>query len=445
MGPNLTRRAAAALAVFLGCARALAAVPAPEGFAGMQAQRLEEPVFGGQVVVYEAGRGHARSVLLVHGIGPGGARDWRQTVGWLQQSFHVVALDLPGFGASSKANALYSPGNYAAVLKHVADRFVGRPFILVGHSMGAVVSLRYAAVYGQDVAQLVLLDAPGILHRYAVASDYLAQLGLGFARRLLVPLERMRFEPEAILASAALRESWLGGDPAAIAGLAVASEDLSGELGAVRAETLVLWGGRDQLVPLRTGKVLAARLPHARLQVIEQAGHTPMLEAPAAFRAALAPFLERGLKGVSPVRRLPPLRQGSALCRSERDRVYEGDYDVLAIEGCTQVTIRNARVRELRVSDSSVTIEDSHVGGSTTGLYVSNSAVIATSVRFEGEIAITALASRLDLADVELVGSRAALTAPVRSHVVFSFGRVHSPNVRGDLHAFFTFGPDNPL
>lgn len=445
MGPNPTRLAAVALPWLLGCASALAAVPPPEGFAGMQAQRLEEPVFGGQVVVYEAGRGHARSLLLVHGIGQSGARDWRETVGWLQQSFHVVALDLPGFGASSKANALYSPANYAAVLKHVADRFLGRPFVLIGHSMGAVVSLRYAAAYPQDVARLVLLDAPGILHRYAVASDYLSQLGLSFARRLLAPLERLRFEPQDILASAELRASWLGGDPATIAGFAVASEDLSGELGAVGAETLVLWGGRDPLVPLRTGKVLAARLPRARLRVIEEAGHTPMLEAPAAFRAALGPFLERGLQGLPQARRLPPLLQGSAHCRGERDRVYEGDFDVLTLDGCRQITIRHARVRELRVADSIVTIEDSHVGGGKTGLYVSNSTVVATSVRFEGEVAITALASRLDLADVALVGSRAALTAPVRSHVVFSFGRVRSPNVRGDLHAFFTFGPDNPL
>jgi pimeloyl-ACP methyl ester carboxylesterase len=384
-------------------------------------------------------------VLLVHGVGPAGARDWRETVGWLQQSYHVVALDLPGFGASSKANAPYTPANYAAVLKHVVERFIGRRFVLVGHSMGAVVSLRYAASHAQDVERLVLIDAPGILHRYAVASDFLAQLGLGFVRGLLVPLERLRFEPREILASAEQRASWLGGDPARIAGLAAVSDDLSGELGAVRVETLVLWGGQDLLAPVRTGKVLAARLPRARLQIIEEAGHTPMLEAPAAFRAALAPFLERGLLGVPEARRPPPLRQGSAHCRGERDRVYEGDFDVLTLEGCSQITIRRARVRELRIVDSIVAIEDSRIGGGETGLHASGSTVVATSVRFEGTVAITAQASRLDLADVELEGSRAAIVAPARSHVVFSFSRVVSPNVQGDLHDFFTFGPENPL
>lgn len=459
MGWNLTWLAVAAIPWLLGCASA-AETPAPDGgFAGLQAHRIDEPVLGGHMVVYEGGRGQARSVLLVHGIGEGGARDWRETVGWLQSSYHVVAVDLPGFGASSKANALYSPTNYARVLNQVAERFLRRPFVLMGHSMGAVVALRYAAIYPQDVAQLVVIDAPGILHRYSATSQFLAQLGmefvppwldpleglLNFARKLLTPLARLRFEPGVILASPQLRESLLGGDPTLIAGLAVVNEDLSADLAAVRAETLVVWGGRDALVPPRTGKVLALKLPRAQLQVIADAGHTPMLETPADFRGLLLPFLELGLPGASPARPIALVKHGSAQCQGERHRVYEGEYDVLAIDGCRQTTIRNARVRELRVADSIVTIEDSQIGGGQTGLVARNATVIATHVRIDAEVAIEAHASRLDLAAVELVGRRAAIRAPMRSYVVFSFSRVTSPHVQGNLHDFFTLGPENPL
>src|SRR5882672_1522432 len=89
---------------------------------GTEAHRIDEPVFGGQMVVYEAGRGNAREILLVHGIGDEAARDFRDHIAWLKKSFHVVAVDLPGFGASDKANVLYSPANYALVLKHVVGR-----------------------------------------------------------------------------------------------------------------------------------------------------------------------------------------------------------------------------------------------------------------------------------------------------------------------------------
>ena len=254
---------------------------------GTEARTVDEPVFGGQMVVYEAGRGNAREILLVHGIGQEGARDYRDHIPWLQKSFHVLAVDLPGFGASDKANVLYSPANYARVLKHVAGRFLRGPFVLVGHSMGAVVSLRYAVMYPEDVRRLVVVDAPGVLHRYSVTSQYLAHFGLEFvppvaepldwltnlARKILAPLERLHFDPQIILSSPQLRKTLLEADPAKIAGLAVVSEDLHQELPKVRAETLIAWGAQDTLAPLRTGRVLALKLPRARLAVIERAGH----------------------------------------------------------------------------------------------------------------------------------------------------------------------------
>src|SRR5260221_3308445 len=266
-----------------------------------EARRIDEPVFGGQMVVYEAGRGNAREILLVHGIGEEGARDFRDHIAWLQRSFHVVAVDLPGFGASDKANVLYSPANYALVLKHIAGRFLHGPFVLVGHSMGAVVSLRYAATYPDDVLRLAVVDAPGVLHRSSTTNQSLAHFGLEFvppaadpadwlvnlARKLLAPLQQLHLDPQIILSSAQLRQKLLRADPAKIAGLAVASENLQQELPKVRAETLIVWGAQDTLAPLRTGRVLALKLPRARLAVIERTGHELMLEAPQRSRAVL--------------------------------------------------------------------------------------------------------------------------------------------------------------
>jgi pimeloyl-ACP methyl ester carboxylesterase len=365
-------------------------------------------------------------------------------------------VDLPGFGASDKANVLYSPGNYARVLKHVADRFLRGPFVLVGHSMGAVVSLRYAAMYPEDVQRLVVIDAPGVLHRFSVTSQYLAHFGLEFvppepldwltklARKLLAPLERLPLDPQLVLSSPQLRQSVLGADPAKIAGLAVVSEDLRRELPKVRAETLIVWGAQDALAPLRTGRVLALKLPRAQLAVIERAGHELMLEAPDRFRAVLEPFLEIGLPPAL-TSSAPLTKRGAATCRNERNRVFEGNYDKLTLDGCRGVQISNARVRELNVLDSTVTIDDSHIGGGETGLYALDSTIVMTGGLIEGSVAITALASRLDLAAVEVEGREAAVTAPEESSVVFSLSRVRSPITRGELHDFYTVTEEKPL
>lgn len=429
-----------------------------EGMPGIQTHRIEEPVFNGRVAVYEAGRGKARSILLVHGVGVDGASDFADQIAWLRESFHVIAPDLPGFGQSDKSNALYTPANYVGVLKHVADRFLARPFVLVGHSLGALVSLRYAAAYPGDVERLVVMSAPGVLQRHATSSRYLASMmgvsqkefeSLGRLSRLpgklLTPLERLGVDPRVVLDDPDQRERLLKGDPASIAGLAAGIDDLSRVVFDVRAETLIVWGGRDEIVPLRVGRVLAKTLPRAQLVVIEDAGHTPMEETPFLLRAVLEPFLERGLPAPAPDASNSARQNGEARCRRERDRAFEGDYDLLILESCQNVRIRNARVRELRVLSSTVTIDDSHLGGGRTGMLVRSSAVTMTGGRIEGNVAISVNSSRLDLAAVEVEGREAAVKASRRSYVVFSLSRLKSPYTDGVVHDFVTVTERNPL
>jgi hypothetical protein len=102
-------------------------------------------------------------------------------------------------------------------------------------------------------------------------------------------------------------------------------------------------------------------------------------------------------------------------------------------------------VRGLRVADSTVTIDDSRIGGGETGLYARNSTIVMTGGRIEGDVAITAIDSRLDLAAIEVEGRTAAVTAPQQSYVAFSLSRVQSPHSRGELHDFYTVTPKTPL
>jgi pimeloyl-ACP methyl ester carboxylesterase len=442
--------------------------------AGMQSHRIEAQGFGGNAYVYETGKEHARSVVLVHGLGDIGACDFREHIPWLARSFHVIAVDLPGFAQSDKGNVAYSPASYAAFLKQVADRFVHRPFVLVGHSMGAVVSLRFAALYPKDLTRLVIVDAPGILHRYTYTGQYLTYLGLGFLQGkmadspmggsvgkdsfgrvterlndLLGRAEQLNLDPQMILSIPALRQKALQGDPTRIAGLAVAVEDMSKDIPKVQTETLVIWGKEDKLAPLRTGKLLAHVMPRAQLVVIERAGHEPMRETPDRFRDVLEPFLERGLATTAAKTR-EPVKRGNATCERKQGVVFEGTYDTLTLYGCRNVFIGNARVRELRVIDSSVTIEDSDIGGGEVGLYANNATIEMTNGRIDGNVAINALASRLDLAGVRVEGRRAAVQTETNpalptASVVFSVSRVRSPHTDGEVHGYFALVSGKPL
>ena len=112
-----------------------------------------DPIFKGDVYLHEAGRHHAISVVLVHGVGDRGATIWDPLIQGLSKNYHTVTFDLPGFGRSSKKNVLYSPTSYAAFIKYVVDRCVRDSFILVGHYLGGAIALRFAATYPKDLRQ----------------------------------------------------------------------------------------------------------------------------------------------------------------------------------------------------------------------------------------------------------------------------------------------------
>lgn len=432
--------------------------------------RIAEPVFGGYAQLYQAGVGQARRIVLVHGIGDNGARDFEPLVPWLvAQGFHVLAFDLPGFGRSDKTNALYSPANYAAFVKFVADRYVRRPFVLLGHSMGAVVALRYSADHPEDVERLIVMNAPGILHRLSYSSQFLAHLGMtflpsfmnpagriaDFAHKLFGRVERSEIDPEAILASPRLRASLLGGNPVQIAGLALVLEDFSTRLSRIEAPTLIVWGEKDTLAPVRTGKVLEAMLPRAHLVVLPNTGHVPMTENPRSLRTALGPFLS-GEPAPPPPAAIVAGSDGAdgggrrARCERRTGVVFEGEYASLVINRCRQVVVRRARLGELRVLYSTVEIEDSEigVGAATAGspLYALSSTVIVTRGRIAGDVPLTTISSRLDLAGVWLAAREAAVVARAASSVVFSLSRLETPSGGARwLHGYYAVVPGKPL
>ena len=404
---------AAALAV-ANVAIAQAPIEDPAAWMGVKrasAERVAVPVFGGRVMLYRAGRRGADPVILIHGLGSAAARDWAEVVPALAGSYEVYALDLPGFGASDKGNHLYSPSNYVRVLDALfAERLKQRPANVVGHSMGGVVALAYAAAYPDRVRRLVVADVAGVLHRsvYGEAlGRMMAERKLGADSPWLEMLTRLiTQQAENLPAKGAMsielpqvRQRLLRGDPSAIAAMALVEHDLSRGLRAIKAPTLIIWSTDDKVAPPRTGLALASAIPGARLATIDEAGHAPQLTKPAQFNALLRDEL-RGKLDLKPYAQplAAPAGGQTATCVSERGRQFSGDYDEIVLRGCVDVEISDSRIGKLVVSRSQVRVVNSHVrdgveshdsrleftGGSLGGdppLFLDETSVDAASLR----------------------------------------------------------------
>jgi len=444
---------------------AVQAVWSSVAHADRQQYRIPEPVFNGQLQVYEDGPRHAPVVLLVHGLGDKASRDWEGLVRLLARTYRVIRFDLPGFGHSSKSNVAYTPENYALLIQYLVERQLRvRSIRLVGHSMGGAIALRYAARFPQTVSSLVLVDVPGILHR-SVYSRHLALQNMG----TLIPgasqlppdavnnllgnairiVEQKHLMPELLLQFPQARQTFLNGEPAKIAGLALALEDFSNDIATLRLPTLLIWGAQDSVAPLRTAHLLAATLPQSRLVILAGSGHVPMDDDPEQFNQVVSGFLQNP---EIPMRHsvlqeplTPVTSKRTASCRKRDGATYEGEYEQLDIFGCRNVIIRGARIQRLRIYGAEVSIEDSRIGGNQGGLLADDARVVITGSRIEGHTAITLAESKLDVAGSRIVGEQAAILARSTSDVIFSVTRVESPHTFGNQHGLRVVTAQTPL
>lgn len=381
---------------------------------GATAERVGDQVFGGTFMLYRAGPRGGEPVVLVHGLGPNGARDWAGVVPALAARHEVYALDLPGFGLSDKRNELYSPENYAAVIEKVVAPRVGKPFTLVGHSMGAAVALGYAGAHPQRVKRLVLADMAGILHG-PVYAEALAKFGIGqmtglpegapwldtVLGRMIERVENMPLSREMVLRTPALRQKMLRGDPNLIAAFALGEHDFSAALRNVSAPTLLIWGSDDRIAPLRTAQIARALIPDAHLELIANAGHTPQADDPERFNALLLEHLQGRSRAREPAK-TGPLGERIETCDGKSSARFNGDFRKLTLIQCHGAQIHNARIGELRVLESDVQVVNSEI---RQGLYALRSRVELTAGSVAGEPALQLEDAELDAAGTRFEGS----------------------------------------
>jgi len=429
---------------------------------------IDEPVFGQQACIYEANPTAQKTVVLVHGLNGEALRDWERQIPVLARYYHVLTFDLPGFGKSDKGAEYYDPSSYARFIHYVIGRYARRPFYLVGHSMGGAIALRYSADHPEDVDRLVLADVAGVLHRLAYTRMLAAAWanekygdGLGgffdkMIYKFMTKLEGDDSSGNESLAHKLLEHEMQDAEPQVIAAYTLANEDLSDALERIKVPVLLLWGDNDKVAPLRTAKVLQARLPRTRLVRFAGAGHMPMREAPEPFNQALLSFLAQPpseeddtAPPVSTQLLLPSMPPATAQqkleCQSQRNKVYEGEIGQLVLEGCDDVVVRNATIGSLQTMESRVRIENSRIGTDDgTGLTSIGSEVMITASEISGSVAIQAWRSRFDMAAVRVTGSVAAVSG-AGSSLLFSVSKLYSPRYEGNIHGHYEVERNKPL
>lgn len=236
-----------------------------------------EAVVGGRRIRYEVA-GEGEPVVLVHGLS-GSTRWWDRTVPALAARYRVYLVDLPGFGAMSRAEGGFVLSEAAGWLSSWMEAVGLERTHLVGHSMGGYISVVLAARRPELLRRLVLVAPAGVPTGKSIPGYLLPLIRAG---RYMTP----SFLP--VLTRDALRSG-----PSTLLGATreILAEDVRSSLRRIEAPTLLIWGRRDTLVPPSGGDVMREEIPGSRLLVIDGAGHVPMFERTAETNAALLAFL----------------------------------------------------------------------------------------------------------------------------------------------------------
>lgn len=254
----------------------------------------------GALIAYEE-YGTGPPVVLVHGLGGTGTDIWKHVIAELAEEFRVVVYDLRGSGTSET-----TPGPYTIdLLQQDLDALVSAldlgPVGLMGHSLGGGIALAEAARHPDRVRAVVGVGAVTTLpeagregmrtRAEAVEASGMVAVAETVATNGVSPAFRER-QPEEFQELISMLGS---ANPAGYAAQCRALEvmDLTGELGAIRAPTLLVAGELDQASPVARNEANAA-LVGAELVVLPDCAHIISWEKPAELLAAARPVLGQG-------------------------------------------------------------------------------------------------------------------------------------------------------
>jgi pimeloyl-ACP methyl ester carboxylesterase len=253
--------------------------------------------------------GEGEPLVLVHGLG-GAAANWLALAPLLLPGRRLIVPELPGHGGSSPLPAAPSLSPYADRLGLLLEHEGATPAAVVGHSLGGAVALRLALRRPESVSALVLAAAAGISSTARSARYALTVTGILKPGRKIAP-HRRRVARSALLKRLVFGR-WGASDPPALppavveallagpalhtdtvsAATALVRDDVRSELERISCPVLVLWGARDNQLPVDDAFDYARRL-RAPLRVIADCGHLLIVERPVACADAITGFLSR--------------------------------------------------------------------------------------------------------------------------------------------------------
>ncbi len=259
------------------------------GKAGLELKTIEA---GGKTIsLLENDRGDNKpTIVLVHGFAAS-KENWILFAAYLTDTYHVVAMDLPGHGDSVKDfNLQYDFCDQVVYVNEILTYLNIKKFHMAGNSMGGAISSLYAVAYPEQVASLFLIDPAGV-YRYdceltrrlaegenplivTCDEDFYELIDFALEEKPFIPWPVSSVMAEKSAANEAINrkmfKDFYGGHGCSF----------DDEIQKITAPTIILWGAEDRIIHVDNASVFNQLIPNSQVVVLEGVGHAPMIEVP---------------------------------------------------------------------------------------------------------------------------------------------------------------------
>lgn len=246
--------------------------------------------------------GQGETIIFIHGLGSY-IPAYDKIIPELSKTYRCIAIDLPGYGKSSKDPHNGMMSFYADVIHQFAEKMELGKFSLAGHSMGGQISMVYSLMWPKDLNQLILFAPAGFERFSAGQKEWFADVMTpvlvknttyeGIETNLAYNFYKLPKDAEFMITDRiAMRkasdfEGYCFAVSNSVAGMV--SEPVIDKLSEIKVPTLIFFGENDQLIPNRylnpgkTEKVAEyghQQIPNSQLIMIPKCGHFLMFEKP---------------------------------------------------------------------------------------------------------------------------------------------------------------------
>ncbi len=256
--------------------------------------------------------GAGEVVLLLHGLA-GSSLTWRAVQPLLAETHDVIAPDMLGHGESAKPMGDYSLGAFASGLRDLLAVLDVERATIVGHSFGGGVAMQLAYQHPELCNRLVLVGSGGLGREVSWLLRLVTLPGFEYLMPIVFPriVADMGTDVGHVLTRLGLGSARVGELWRSYASLAGAADrkafvrTIRGVIEpggqtvnatdrlylAAHLPTMIVWGDRDEIIPVAHAHTAHDAIPNSRLEILEGVGHFPHAEAPERFLAVLRDFL----------------------------------------------------------------------------------------------------------------------------------------------------------